>query len=70
MRSDDFFDSFPPNQWQVTATVAQTTTGVYANSGRVQTFAWRGRLGCPTVIPVNRGTRQHCSAWSVTKHGR
>ena len=63
----------PPNQWQVTGTVAQTTTGVYANGGRVQTFTWRGRLGCPTVIPVNRGTRQHSgvrSAGSMSKNGR
>src|SRR5271156_5812481 len=40
-------------------TVAQTATGAAPNIAHVPTLAWRGCAGCPTVIPVNRGTRQY-----------
>jgi hypothetical protein len=52
------------------SSVAQTTHGADVNIARAQTFAWQGRAGCPTVIPVNRGTKQLSSSRSVTEHGR
>ena len=56
-----------------TTEAAHSTTQADAYIVHAQTLAWRGRAGCPTVMPVIHGTKQYSGiqpSRGVTDNGR